>query len=226
MTSPDATAVPAAADATRQGKVVELDHPLVKHKLTLLRRTTTDTRDFRALTGEIANLLCYEATKDLPTEPIEIETPLEKMTGAQVSGKKVGVVPILRAGLGMLDGVVGLLPVARVGFIGLYRDETTLQPVAYYDKLPPDLAEREVLLLDPMLATGGSVAAAVTLCKEAGAQTIRLLSIIAAPEGIEFLHAQHPDVDIYVAHIDRQLNDIGYIVPGLGDAGDRMFGTK
>lgn len=215
-----------AAAVTGRGRVVDVKHPLIEHKLTLLRRKETDTRDFRQLTGEIANLLCYEATKDLATEQIEIDTPLERMTGQQVSGKKVGVVPILRAGLGMLDGVMQLLPVARVGFIGLYRDEQTLQPHAYYEKLPPDLEERDVLLLDPMLATGGSVSAAVTLVKEQGASTIRLLSIIAAPEGIERLHADHPDVDIYIAGIDRQLNDVGYIVPGLGDAGDRLFGTR
>jgi uracil phosphoribosyltransferase len=212
--------------AGKQGVVVEVDHPLIRHKLTLLRQTNTDTRDFRALASEIANLLCYEATKDLPTEPIEIETPLETMTGQRVSGKKVGVVPILRAGLGMLDGVVQLLPVARVGFIGLFRDEETLQPQSYYTKLPPDLGERDVLLLDPMLATGGSVSVAVDMVKEAGAQNIKLLSIIAAPEGIKRLHADHPDVDIYVAQIDRALNDVGYIMPGLGDAGDRLFGTR
>lgn len=212
--------------AERTGVVVEVDHPLVRHKLTLLRQTSTDTRDFRALASEIANLLCYEATKDLPTEPVEIETPLERTVGQRVSGKKVGVVPILRAGLGMLDGVVGLLPVARVGFIGLFRDEETLQPQAYYTKLPPDLSERDVLLLDPMLATGGSVSSAVDMVKEQGAQKIKLLSIIAAPEGIARLHADHPDVDIYVAQIDRELNSVGYILPGLGDAGDRLFGTR
>ena len=218
------TAQPATATTT--GRVVHVHHPLIEHKLTLLRRVETDTRDFRALTSEIANLLCYEATKDLSTEPTVINTPLEEMTGQQVSGKKVGVVPILRAGLGMLDGVMQLLPVARVGFIGLYRDEDTLQPVAYYEKLPPDLGERDVILLDPMLATGGSVSAAVELVKQQGASTIRMLAILAAPEGIERLHADHPDVDIYVAGIDRQLNEKGYIVPGLGDAGDRLFGTR
>ncbi len=212
--------------AQATGRVVEVAHPLVRHKLTLLRKVDTDTRDFRALTSEIATLLCYEATKDLPTEPVEIDTPLEQMTGQQVSGKKVGVVPILRAGLGMLDGVMQLLPVARVGFIGLYRDEETLEPHAYYEKFPPDLNERDVLLLDPMLATGGSVSAAVASVKASGANTIRLLSVLAAPEGIARLHADHPDVDIYVAGIDRQLNERGYICPGLGDAGDRLFGTR
>jgi uracil phosphoribosyltransferase len=211
---------------TRVGKVVEVDHPLIQHKLTLLRRIETETKDFRSLVSEIANLLTYEATKELATEPCEIQTPLETMTGAQVSGKKVAVVPILRAGLGMLDGVVTMLPVARVGFIGLYRDETTLEPHAYYEKLPPDLGERDVILLDPMLATGGSVSAAVEFVKKQGAQHIMLLAIIAAPEGIERLHRDHPDVDIYVANIDRKLNEVGYIVPGLGDAGDRLFGTR
>jgi uracil phosphoribosyltransferase len=219
------TADPATAGA-RTGRVVHVDHPLIRHKLTLLRKVETDTRDFRALTSEIANLLCYEATKDLPTEPCEIETPIERMTGQQVSGKKVGVVPILRAGLGMLDGVMQLLPVARVGFIGLYRDEDTLQPVAYYEKLPPDLGERDVILLDPMLATGGSTSAAVDLVKQQGATSIRMLAILAAPEGVDRLHSDHPDVDIYVAGIDRQLNEKGYICPGLGDAGDRLFGTR
>jgi uracil phosphoribosyltransferase len=199
---------------------------LVKHKLTLLRSVDTDTRDFRALCSELANLLCYEATKDLATESREIATPLTTMMGHQVSGKKVGVVPILRAGLGMLDGVMQLLPVARVGFMGLYRDEETLEPHAYYEKLPPDLAQRDVLVLDPMLATGGSVSAAVTSIKKQGASSIRLLAIIAAPEGIERLQKDHPDVHIYVASIDERLNENGYIVPGLGDAGDRLFGTR
>ncbi len=209
-----------------KGRVVELDHPLVYHKLSLLRSVDTDTRDFRALAQEIANLVCYEATKYLPTEAVEIETPLAKMQGRQVSGKKVGVVPILRAGLGMLDGVLQLLPVARVGFIGLYRDEETLEPHSYYEKLPPDLMDREVLLLDPMLATGGSVSAAVSLIKGHGATSIKLLSIIAAPEGIERVQSDHPDVDIFVAQIDDHLNENGYIVPGLGDAGDRLYGTR
>lgn len=208
------------------GRVVEVDHPLIRHKLTLLRKIETDTRDFRQLTAEIATLLCYEATKELATEDAQIDTPLERMTGSLVSGKKVGVVPILRAGLGMLDGVMQLLPVARVGFIGLYRDEETLEPHAYYEKLPPDLSERDVLLLDPMLATGGSVSAAVNSVRAQGANSIKLLSILAAPEGIARVQADHPDVDIYVACIDRQLNELGYICPGLGDAGDRLYGTK
>jgi uracil phosphoribosyltransferase len=215
-----------STQARATGRVVEVSHPLIRHKLTLLRKVETDTRDFRALTSEIATLLCYEATKDLPTESVEIQTPLERTTGHQVSGKKVGVVPILRAGLGMLDGVMQLLPVARVGFIGLYRDETTLEPHSYYQKLPLDLAERDVILLDPMLATGGSVSAAVDSVKASGAQTVRLLAILAAPEGIERLQADHPDVDVFVACIDRELNEVGYICPGVGDAGDRLFGTR
>ncbi len=220
------SAVDAPAGGGRTGRVVEVNHPLIRHKLALLRSVDTDTRDFRSLTGEIANLLTYEATKDLAVEDVEVETPLERTTAQMVSGKKVGVVPILRAGLGMLDGVMQMLPVARVGFIGLYRDEDTLEPHAYYEKLPPDLGERDVLLLDPMLATGGSVSAAIGFIRRHGAHTIRLLSIISAPEGIERVHSEHPDVDIYTAGIDRCLNERGYIVPGLGDAGDRLFGTR
>jgi uracil phosphoribosyltransferase len=216
-----ATTVPSST-----GTVTVVDHPLVRHKLTLLRSVSTDTRDFRALTGEIANLLCYEATKDLPTEDFEVETPLMKMTGTRVAGKKVGVVPVLRAGLGMLDGVMQMLPVARVGFIGLYRNEETLEPVSYYSKLPQGMEERRVLVLDPMLATGGSLSAAVQTIKDAGATHINLLAILAAPEGIARMQEDHPDVDIYVACIDDRLNEIGYILPGLGDAGDRLFGTR
>ena len=208
------------------GRVVQVDHPLIRHKLTLLRRVECDTRDFRQLVSEIANLLTYEATKDLETEPFEITTPVSPMTGEVVSGKKVGVVPILRAGLGMVEGVMQMLPVAKIGHIGLYRDEETLEPVTYYVKLPEGMDDRDVLLLDPMLATGGSVSVAIDELKAAGARSVRLLAIIAAPEGIERLHAQHPDVDVYVAAIDERLNELGYIVPGLGDAGDRLFGTK
>ena len=207
------------------GRVVEVDHPLVRHKLTLLRSVECDTAQFRALVEEIANLLTYEATKNLETVPLEIETPLTKMTGTAVSGKKVAVVPILRAGLGMVDGVLRMVPVAKIGHIGLYRDEESLEPVTYYEKLPDDMAHRDVLVLDPMLATGGSVTVAVDKLKAAGAQRIKMLAILAAPEGIARLQADHPDVDIYVAGIDEQLNDKGYIVPGLGDAGDRLFGT-
>ena len=208
------------------GLLVECDHPLIKHKVTLLRNRETDTRDFRQLCSEIAGMVCYEATRGLELQTVEVETPLETTVGQVVSGKKVGIVPILRAGVGMLDGVLAMIPVARVGFLGVYRNEETLEPVAYYRKLPPDLGEREVLLLDPMLATGGSAAYAATVCKEAGAKSVRLLSIIAAPEGVARVHDAHPDVPIYVAHLDRALNEIGYILPGLGDTGDRIWGTK
>ncbi|MCW2924437.1 MAG: uracil phosphoribosyltransferase [Thermoleophilia bacterium] len=215
-----------SATIATTGKVVEVDHPLVKHKLTLLRRVECDTAQFRLLVEELANLLTYEATKDLETEDVEIDTPITRMTGSSVSGKKVAVVPILRAGLGMVDGVLRMVPVARIGHIGLYRDEETLEPVTYYEKLPDDMAQRDVLVLDPMLATGGSVTVAVDALKRAGAQRIKMLAILAAPEGIARLQADHPDVDIYVAGIDERLNEKGYIVPGLGDAGDRLFGTK
>jgi uracil phosphoribosyltransferase len=207
-------------------KVVVVDHPLVQHKLGLLRDQTTPTQVFRQLVDEVTLLLTYEATKALATEEVEIETPLERTSVQRISGKKVAVCPILRAGIGMLDGVLSLISGARVGFIGLYRNEETLEPVEYYVKLPQDIAERDVILLDPMLATGNSTAAAVATVKQAGAESIRLIAIIAAPEGIQRLHAEHPDVTIVVAAIDRELNERGYIVPGLGDAGDRLFGTK
>jgi uracil phosphoribosyltransferase len=207
-------------------KVVVVDHPLVQHKLGLLRDQTTPTQVFRQLVDEVTLLLTYEATKDMATEDVQIETPLERTTVQRISGKKVAVCPILRAGVGMLDGVLSLISGARVGFIGLYRNEETLEPVEYYVKLPQDIAERDVILLDPMLATGNSTAAAVASVKQAGAESIRLIAIIAAPEGIERLQAEHPDVTIVVAAIDRELNEKGYIVPGLGDAGDRLFGTK
>lgn len=216
----------ATTSPTTTGRVVQVDHPLVRHKLTLLRRVECDTAQFRSLVEEIANLLTYEATKDLETEPVEIDTPLMRMTGQSVSGKKVAVVPILRAGLGMVDGVLEMVPVARIGHIGLYRDEETLEPVTYYEKFPDDMAHRDVLLLDPMLATGGSVTVAVDAVKRAGAVRVKLLAILAAPEGIARLHADHPDVDIFVAGIDERLNEKGYILPGLGDAGDRLFGTQ
>jgi uracil phosphoribosyltransferase len=206
--------------------VVVVDHPLVQHKLGLLRDKTTPTQVFRQLVDEVTLLLTYEATKDMATEESEIETPLERTTVQRISGKKVAVCPILRAGVGMLDGVLSLISGARVGFIGLYRNEDTLEPVEYYVKLPQDIAERDVLILDPMLATGNSTAAAVATVKRAGAQSIRLIAIIAAPEGIERLQSEHPDVAIVVAAIDRELNERGYIVPGLGDAGDRLYGTK
>jgi len=209
---------------TRQLTVVE--HPLVQHKLSYLRDKETPTVHFRKLANEVTLLLTYEATKDLPTEDVEIETPLERAPFPRISGKKVAVCPILRAGLGMLDGVLTLISGARVGFIGLYRNEETLQPVEYYVKLPADIADRDVILLDPMLATGNSTAHAVKLVKDAGATSVRLISIIAAPEGIKNIEDNHPDVQIVVAAIDRQLNHKGYIVPGLGDAGDRLYGTK
>jgi uracil phosphoribosyltransferase len=206
--------------------VVVVDHPLVQHKLGLLRDKTTPTQVFRQLVDELTLLLTYEATKDMATEESEIETPLERTTVQRISGKKVAVCPILRAGVGMLDGVLSLISGARVGFIGLYRNEDTLEPVEYYVKLPQDIAERDVLILDPMLATGNSTAAAVATVKRAGAQSIRLIAIIAAPEGVERLQSEHPDVAIVVAAIDRELNERGYIVPGLGDAGDRLYGTR
>jgi uracil phosphoribosyltransferase len=208
------------------GPVTEVLHPLVRHKLGLLRDVTTPTQMFRQLVNELTLLLTYEATKDLATETVDIDTPLERMPAQRISGKKVAVCPILRAGVGMLDGVLSLLPGARVGFIGLYRDEETLQPVEYFVKLPDDLAERDVILLDPMLATGNSTAAAVDTVKRAGATSVRLIALIAAPEGIARIHADHPDVSIVVAAVDRQLNDKGFIMPGLGDAGDRLYGTK
>lgn len=206
--------------------LVEVTHPLVQHKLGLLRDVSTPTQVFRQLVNELTLLLTYEATKDLATEEVEIETPLERTTAHRISGKKVAICPILRAGVGMLDGVLSLISGARVGFIGLYRDEGTLQPVEYYVKLPNDIARRDVILLDPMLATGNSTSAAVATVKRAGADSIRLIALIAAPEGIERLHDEHPDVAIVVAAVDRQLNEKGYILPGLGDAGDRLFGTK
>lgn len=206
--------------------VVEVNHPLVQHKLSYLRDKDTPTVHFRRVVEEVTLLLTYEATKDLPTEDVQIETPLELGTFPRIAGKKVAVCPILRAGLGMLDGVLTLISGARVGFIGLYRDEETLHPIEYYVKLPHDVADRDVILLDPMLATGNSTAHAVQLVKDAGASSIRLLAIIAAPEGIRNIEEQHPDVLIVVAAIDRGLNEKGYIVPGLGDAGDRLYGTK
>jgi len=206
--------------------VVEVTHPLVRHKLGLLRDRTTDTDMFRRLVNELTLLLTYEATKDMGLEEVEVETPLERTTAQRIPGKKVAVCPILRAGVGMLDGVLSLVPVARVGFIGIYRNEETLEPVEYYVKLPADVADREVLLLDPMLATGNSTAAAVDTVKEAGAAQITLIALIAAPEGVARIERAHPDVRIVVAAIDSHLNEKGYIVPGLGDAGDRLYGTK
>jgi uracil phosphoribosyltransferase len=207
-------------------RVTVVDHPLVQHKLGLLRDQETPTQMFRQLVNEVTLLLTYEATKELATEDVEIDTPLERTTVPRISGKKVAVCPILRAGVGMLDGVLDLITGARVGFIGLYRNEETLEPVEYYVKLPADIADRDVILLDPMLATGNSTASAVDTVKRAGAQSVRLIAIVAAPEGIERLHASHPDVHVVVAAVDRALNEKGYIVPGLGDAGDRLYGTK
>jgi uracil phosphoribosyltransferase len=208
------------------GAVTEVTHPLVQHKLGLLRDVTTTTQMFRQLVNELTLLLTYEATKDLADEEVEIETPLERTSARRISGKKVAVCPILRAGMGMLDAVLSLVPGARVGFIGLFRDEETLEPVEYYVKLPNDISDRDVILLDPMLATGNSTAAAVETVKRAGATSVRLIALIAAPEGIERVHRDHPDVPIVVASVDRGLNEKGYILPGLGDAGDRLYGTK
>lgn len=206
--------------------VIITDHPLIQHKLTLLRRKETSSKDFRQLVTEISTLMGYEVSRDFPVEETEIETPMEKTTGVEISGKKVGLVPVLRAGLGMVDGMLSLIPVARVGHVGLYRDPETFKPVEYYCKMPNDIAERTMILLDPMLATGGSLTAAAQFLKDRGATTIKAVCIIAAPEGIEVFHKQHPDIDLYVAAVDRCLNENAYILPGLGDAGDRLFGTK
>jgi uracil phosphoribosyltransferase len=208
------------------GNVVVLDHPLIKHKLTFIRDKNTGSKDFRELVKEVSMLMAYEVTRNLPLEEIEIETPITKMKSQVISGKKVGLIPILRAGLGMVDGMLNLIPAAKVGHIGLYRDPETLKPVEYYCKLPQDIEERELIVLDPMLATGGSAAAAIQFLKERGASSIKLVCLIAAPEGIEEVEKIHPDVDIYVAGVDEKLNDHAYIIPGLGDAGDRLFGTK
>ena len=202
-----------------------LDHPLVQHKVSLLRNKATGTKEFKELVSELATLLCYEATRDLPLEEVEIETPIAVAHTNVLSGRKLALVPILRAGLGMVDGMLTLLPAAKVGHIGLYRNEETLEPVEYYCKLPSDIAERDVIVLDPMLATGGSARDAITQIKKRGARSIKFIGIIAAPEGLKALHEAHPDVDIYVAALDEKLNEKGYIVPGLGDAGDRIFGT-
>ncbi len=207
-------------------KVYELDHPLIQHKLTYIRDKRTGPKEFRELVEEITMLMAYEVTKDMPLEEIEIETPVQKAKSKIIAGRKVGLVPILRAGLGMVEGMLKMIPAAKVGHIGLYRDPETLLPVEYYCKLPPDVAERELLVLDPMLATGGSAAAAIDFLKERGAENIKLVCMIAAPEGVKMVQEKHPNVDIYVAAIDEKLNDHGYIVPGLGDAGDRIFGTQ
>ena len=206
--------------------LVLVRHPLVRHKLTILRDRRTPTKIFKELVDEIATLMAYEATRDLPLEPAPVETPLEPTTGEAVSGKKLTLVPILRAGLGMVEGVLRLVPAARVGHIGLYRDHNTLEPVDYYFKVPGDASEREFFVLDPMLATGGSAVSAVASLKRAGATRIKFLCLVAAPAGVRRLAAAHPDVTIYAASLDRELNEQGYILPGLGDAGDRLFGTR
>ncbi len=206
--------------------VTIFDHPLIQHKLSILRNKETSSMEFRALISEIATLMCYEATRDLPLEDVEIETPICKMTAKHISGKKLAIVPILRAGLGMVEGISSLIPAARIGHIGLYRDEETLKPVEYYCKLPKDIGERDVIVVDPMLATGGSAIDAVSQIKLRNPRSIRFMGIIAAPEGIEAFTKAHPDVNVYVAALDEKLNEKGYIVPGLGDAGDRIFGTK
>ncbi len=203
-----------------------VNHPLIQHKISLLRNKATGTKEFRDLVNEIAMLLCYEATRDLPTEEVEIETPVSVARTKVLAGRKLALVPILRAGMGMLDGMLSLIPAAKVGFIGLYRDESTLQPVEYFCKLPSDIQERDVIVLDPMLATGGSATDAISQIKKRGARHIKFICLIAAPEGINALHTAHPDVDIYIAAKDERLNEQGYIVPGLGDAGDRIYGTK
>ena len=207
-------------------KVLIMDHPLVQHKVSLLRSKNTGTKEFKELVSELATLLCYEATRDLPTEEIEVETPIAIANTRVLSGRKLALVPILRAGLGMVDGMLALLPAAKVGHIGMYRNEETLEPVEYYCKLPADIAEREVIVLDPMLATGGSACDAVSQIKKRGVKNLKFIGIIAAPEGLKKLQETHPDVDIYIAALDEKLNENGYIVPGLGDAGDRIFGTK
>ena len=203
-----------------------ISHPLVQHKLTIMRSTESGAKDFRELLREISLLMGYELTRDLPLEPVQIQTPMQSTTGYVISGKKLAIVPILRAGLGMVDGLLELLPVAKVGHIGLYRDETTHKPVVYYCKLPEDIAQRLVILTDPMLATGGSACDAIEMLKEKGCTNIRLMCLVSAPDGVRKIQEAHPDVDIYTAALDERLNDNAYILPGLGDAGDRIFGTK
>ena len=207
-------------------KVHVMDHPLIAHKISYIRSEEVGTKEFREMIGEIAQLMCYEATRDLKLEDVQIKTPICEMTGKSLAGKKLAIVPILRAGLGMVDGMLNMIPSAKVGHIGLYRDPETYEPVEYYCKLPSDIASREVFVTDPMLATGGSATAAITMLKEKGAKKIHFMCIIASPEGIEKMHEVHPDVDVFVGALDDHLNEHGYIVPGLGDAGDRIFGTK
>ena len=207
-------------------KVQVMDHPLIQHKIGVIRRKNVGTNEFRAIISEIAMLMCYEATRDLKLQDVEIETPICKTVVKELSGKKLAVVPILRAGLGMMDGMLSMIPAAKIGHIGLYRDPETLEPVEYYCKLPADCQEREVFVVDPMLATGGSSVAAIQMLKDKGVRNIHFMCIIAAPEGVKKMQECHPDVDIYIGALDEKLNDHGYIVPGLGDAGDRIFGTK
>ncbi len=209
------------------GSLHVLEHPLLQHKLSILRDKNTGVKEFREIVGEISALMCYEATRNLPTEEVEIETPIARTTTKVLAGKKLAIVPILRAGLGMVDSMINLVPSAKVGHIGLYRDPSTHEPVQYYCKMPPDISERRVFIVDPMLATGGSASAAIKILKEEyGCRSITLMDIIAAPEGVGVIRADHPDVDIFVAAVDEKLNENAYIVPGLGDAGDRIFGTK
>ena len=207
-------------------QVFIMDHPLIQHKLTLLRDKNTGSKEFRELVSEVAMLMCYEATRDLPLKEVEVETPVSVAKAYVLSGRKLAFVPILRAGIGMIDGVMHMVPAARVGHIGLYRDPNTLEPVEYYSKLPTDIDEREVIVLDPMLATGGSAVDAISIIKKSNTKSIKFMCIIAAPEGMKELTKAHPDVKIYCASMDERLNEHGYIVPGLGDAGDRIFGTK
>ena len=207
-------------------KVCVFDHPLIQHKLSILRDENTSVKEFREIVSEIAMLMCYESTRDLPLEEVDVKTPVAIAKCHRIAGKKLAVVPILRAGLGMVDGMVSMMPNVKVGHIGLFRDPETLKPVKYYFKMPADISERDVIVVDPMLATGGSASAAITFLKEAGVKHIKLMSIIGAPEGVARMQADHPDVDIYVAALDDHLNEHGSIVPGLGDAGDRIFGTK
>jgi len=208
------------------GKVSVLDHPLIQHKLTYIRNKNTGSKQFRELVEEVAMLMAYEVTRDFPLEDAEVETPLTKTAAKVIGGKKVGIVPILRAGLGMVNGMLNLIPAAKVGHIGLYRDPETLEPVEYYFKLPPDIPERDLIVVDPMLATGGSASAGITFLKEKGARNIKLMCLIAAPEGVARIQKDHADVEIFTAAVDERLDEHAYIIPGLGDAGDRLFGTK
>lgn len=208
------------------GKVYVFDHPLIQHKMTYIRNKETGTKEFRELVDEVATLMAYEITRDMPVKEVEVETPISTCKAYLLAGKKLGLVPILRAGLGMVDGILKLIPAAKVGHVGLYRDPKTLEPIEYYVKLPSDIEERDFIVIDPMLATGGTAAAAINSLKVRGAVNVKLMCLIAAPEGIQRVQEEHPDVDIYAAGVDERLDENGYIVPGLGDAGDRLFGTK